>query len=63
MSRRSVLLMGDVPTVVWSALPATLGVICLAGWLHSYFFFGPARWWERVLLIVGASVPAAGRVQ
>ena len=55
--------MGDVPTVVWSALPATLGVICLAGWLHSYFFFGPARWWERVLLIVGASVPAAGRVQ
>jgi TRAP-type uncharacterized transport system fused permease subunit len=33
-----------------------VGVVCLAGGLHSYFFFGPARWWERILLIVAALV-------
>ncbi|MEO7940049.1 MAG: TRAP transporter permease [Burkholderiaceae bacterium] len=56
VSAPSLLLMGDVPTMVWSALTATVGVICLAGGLHSYFFFGPARWWERVLLIAAALV-------
>jgi len=28
--------------------------VCMAGGLHSYFFFGPARAWERVMLIVAA---------
>jgi TRAP transporter 4TM/12TM fusion protein len=56
VSAPSLLLMGDVPTMVSSALTATVGVICLAGGLHSYFFFGPARWWERVLLITAALV-------
>jgi TRAP-type uncharacterized transport system fused permease subunit len=31
-------------------------VVCLAAGLHSYFFFGPARWWERLLLIAAALV-------
>ena len=52
----SLLLMGDVPTVALAIVTATLGVICLAGGLHEHFFFGPARWWERVLLIVAALV-------
>jgi len=56
VSSPSLLLMGDVPTMFSSALTATVGVICLAAGLHAYFFFGPARWWERVLLIVAALV-------
>lgn len=56
VSAPSLLLMGDVSTMVSSALTATVGVICLAGGLHSYFFFGPARWWNRILLIVAALV-------
>ena len=56
VSAPSLLLMGDVPTMFSSALTATVGVICLAGGLHCYFFFGPARWWERVLLITAALV-------
>jgi TRAP transporter 4TM/12TM fusion protein len=56
VSAPSLLLMGDVQTMVSSALTATVGVICLAGGLHSYFFFGPARWWDRILLIVAALV-------
>jgi len=35
-------------------ISATVGVVCLAGGLHSYFFFGPARPWERLMLIVAA---------
>ena len=56
VSAPSLLLMGDVPTMVLSALTATVGVICLAAGLHAYFFFGPARWWHRSLLIVAALV-------
>jgi TRAP transporter 4TM/12TM fusion protein len=56
VSAPSLLLMGDVSTMISSALTATVGVICLAGGLHSYFFFGPARWWDRILLIVAALV-------
>ncbi len=52
----SLLLMGDFFTVSLAALTATIGVICLAGGLHRYFFFGPARWWERIMLIVAALV-------
>ena len=52
----SLLLMGDITTVLLAATTATLGVVCLAGGLHEHFFFGPARWWERILLIVAALV-------
>ena len=52
----SLLLMGDAPTVMLAVVSATIGVICLAGGLHEYFFFGPARWWERIMLIVAALV-------
>lgn len=56
VSSPSLLLMGDVSTMFSSALTATVGVICLAAGLHAYFFFGAARWWERVLLILAALV-------
>jgi len=52
----ALLLMGDFVTVSMAAITATIGVTCLAGGLHSYFFFGPARWWERLMLIAAALV-------
>ena len=52
----SPLLMGDVLTVLQSTVTATIGVCCLAGALHAYFFFGPARSWERILLFAAALV-------
>ncbi len=52
----SLLLMGDFLTVALAAVTATVGVICLAGGLHEFFFLGRARSWERVLLIIAALV-------
>lgn len=52
----SLLLMGDFVTISTAAITSILGVICLAGGLHEYFFFGRARWWERILLIAAALV-------
>ena len=52
----SLLLIGDPVTVGLALVTATLGVMCLAGGLHEHFFFGPARWWERLLLLVAAVV-------
>ena len=52
----SLLLIGDLSVVLLATVTATAGVVCLAAGLHSYFFFGPARWWERILLIAAALV-------
>jgi TRAP transporter 4TM/12TM fusion protein len=52
----SLLLIGDASVVILATVTATVGVVCLAAGLHSYFFFGPARWWERMLLIAAALV-------
>ncbi|MBU0588084.1 MAG: TRAP transporter permease [Gammaproteobacteria bacterium] len=52
----SLLLMGDPATVAWAVVTATIGVMCLAGGLHEYFFFGPARWWDRLMLLTAAIV-------
>ena len=52
----SLLLIGDFWVVALSTLTAIVGVVCLAGGLHSYFFFGVARWWERLMLIAAALV-------
>ncbi len=52
----SLLLIGDWPTVTLAAITATVGVICLAGGLHRYFFFGPTRIWESVMLVAAALV-------
>jgi TRAP transporter 4TM/12TM fusion protein len=50
----SLLLIGEPGVVTLAVISATVGVVCLAGGLHSHFFFGPARPWERVMLIVAA---------
>jgi TRAP transporter 4TM/12TM fusion protein len=52
----SLLLIGDPVNIVVTAITATIGVTCLAGGLHSYFFFGVARLWERAMLLVAAFV-------
>lgn len=52
----ALLLIGDMATVSLAVVTATIGVVCLAGGLHQHFFLGPARWWERVLLIIAALV-------
>lgn len=52
----ALLLTGDFVTVSMAAVTATIGVTCLAGGLHAYFFFGLARWWERLMLITAALV-------
>ncbi|PLC50667.1 C4-dicarboxylate ABC transporter permease [Pollutimonas subterranea] len=50
----SLLLIGDVGTVMLTIVTATVGVTCLAAGLHGYFFFGPVRYWERAMLLVAA---------
>ncbi len=52
----SLLLMGDPLWVTMSVVTATIGVTCLAAGLHEHFFFGPARLWERLMLLVAALV-------
>jgi len=52
----SLLLIGQVGEVALAVVTATVGVMCLAGGLHKYFFLGSARSWERVLLIAAALV-------
>jgi TRAP transporter 4TM/12TM fusion protein len=52
----SLLLIGPAGEVALAVVTATVGVMCLAGGLHQYFFLGTARWWERVLLIAAALV-------
>jgi TRAP transporter 4TM/12TM fusion protein len=50
----SLLLMGEPTVVAMAVVSSTIGVVCLAGGLHSHFFFGPARPWERLMLIAAA---------
>jgi TRAP transporter 4TM/12TM fusion protein len=52
----SLLLKGDAISILVAACTATVGVTCLAGSLHGFFFFGPARSWERAMLLVAALV-------
>jgi TRAP transporter 4TM/12TM fusion protein len=52
----SLLMIGDWTQVVLTVITATIGVTCLAAALHSYFFFGVARIWERTLLLGAAFV-------
>jgi TRAP transporter 4TM/12TM fusion protein len=52
----ALLLIGEPLQVALAVVTAVVGVVCLAGALHAYFFFGTARSWERVLLFVAALV-------
>jgi len=52
----SLLLLGNVGEMALASVTAIVGVTCLAGGLHEHFFWGPARSWERALLLVAAIV-------
>ncbi|MDH4050215.1 MAG: TRAP transporter permease [Rubrivivax sp.] len=52
----SLLLIGDPLPVLLAAVTASVGVVCLAAGLHEHFFLGPARMWERVMLVAAALV-------
>ena len=39
----SLLLIGEPDVVALAVVTRDVGVVCLAGGLHQYFFFGPAR--------------------
>ena len=52
----SLLLMGNVPEMILATVTAIIGVTCLAGGLHEHFFWGKARSWERLLLLIAALV-------
>jgi TRAP transporter 4TM/12TM fusion protein len=54
VSSPALLLIGETGTVITAALTATVGVICLAGGLHEFFFLGRARFWERAMLLAAA---------
>ena len=51
----SLLMMGDVTTIVTSTITAVVGVMCLAAGLMGYFKRG-CSWWERLLLIAAAGL-------
>ncbi len=50
----SLLLQGDGITILITTVSAVVGVVCLAGAMHSSFFFGIARLWERAMLLAAA---------
>ncbi len=52
----SLLMIGEWWRIGLTIVTATIGVTCLAAALHRYFFFGPARLWERALLFAAAFV-------
>jgi TRAP-type uncharacterized transport system fused permease subunit len=49
----ALMLMGPWPEVLLAAVTASIGVICLAAGLHSYFI-RPTKWWERIMLLIAA---------
>lgn len=51
----SLMLIGPWQETLLASVTATIGVICLAAGLHS-FFLRPTTWWERVMLLVAAIV-------
>ena len=49
----SLLMIGDWGTILSSVISASVGVICLAGGLHGYFW-RTAPMWERIVLVAAA---------
>jgi TRAP-type uncharacterized transport system fused permease subunit len=49
------MLIGPWQEVALAIATASVGVICLAAGLHS-FFLRPTRWWERAMLLGAAIV-------
>ncbi len=51
----ALLMIGQPGHIAISVVTGIIGVVCLAAALHAYLM-GPARWWERLLLIAAALV-------
>jgi TRAP-type uncharacterized transport system fused permease subunit len=51
----SLLMVGDVTTIITSSVTAIVGVICCAAGLMGYLK-RECTWWERVLLLAAAAL-------
>jgi TRAP-type uncharacterized transport system fused permease subunit len=48
----SLLMIGDWPTIIWSFVTASVGILLFAGGLHGYFVTA-ATYWQRAVLVGG----------
>ena len=49
----ALLMIGDWPTIIWSSLTATVGIIIFAAGLHGYFLIHSAHWQSALLVVAG----------
>lgn len=49
----ALLMIGETGDIILAVGASLIGVTCLAGSLHGYFF-GPAQWWQRLVLFAAA---------
>ena len=49
----ALLMIGDWPTIIWSSLTATIGIIIFAAGLHGYFLTHSAHWQSALLVVAG----------
>jgi TRAP-type uncharacterized transport system fused permease subunit len=49
----ALLMIGDWPTIIWSSLTATVGIIIFAAGLHGYFLTHSAYWQSACLVVAG----------
>ena len=49
----ALLMIGDWPTIIWSSLTATVGIIIFAAGLHGYFLIHSAYWQSALLVVAG----------
>ena len=49
----ALLMIGDWPTIIWSSLTATIGIIIFAAGLHGYFLTHSTYWQSALLVVAG----------
>ncbi len=50
----ALLLQGELSSIVWAVITATLGVAALAAGMERWFFGQPTSWLQTILLVAGA---------
>jgi len=58
----ALLMIGPWPTIVWSSLTASAGVVIVAAGLHGYFITRSALWQSAVLVVAGLCLIDPGLV-